>query len=76
MGGKPEAEKAKKPSRRKMTPEEQSALFIKTARELGVDETGGEFERAFEKIARSRPPASPEPNIPSPRASKCSRSPA
>jgi hypothetical protein len=34
-----------------MTPEEQSKLFIKTARELGVDESGEEFERAFAKIA-------------------------
>jgi hypothetical protein len=34
-----------------MTPEEQVELFIKTARELGVDEIGEEFERAFAKVA-------------------------
>jgi len=29
----------------------QKQRFIETARKLGVDETGAEFERAFEKIA-------------------------
>ena len=29
-----------KPPKRKMTQAEQSELFIRTARELGVDETG------------------------------------
>jgi hypothetical protein len=38
-----------------MTPEEQHALFVETARELGVDETGAEFEQAFDKIVSSRP---------------------
>lgn len=51
MGRKPEAPRAAEPPKRKMTPEEQSELFIKTARELGVDETGAEFERAFAKVA-------------------------
>jgi hypothetical protein len=37
--------------KRKMTKAEQSERFIKTARELGVDETGEEFERAFRQIA-------------------------
>jgi hypothetical protein len=50
MGGKPEAESPKRPRKKRMTPEEQSALFIETARTLGVDETGKEFERAFDKI--------------------------
>jgi hypothetical protein len=52
MGRKPKAEKSKKPPKQKMTPEEQHALFVKTARELGVDETGEEFEKAFDKVAR------------------------
>ncbi len=51
MGGKSKAESPKKPPRRKLTAEEQHALFVKTARELGVDETGAEFERAFDKVA-------------------------
>ncbi len=42
------------PPKRKMTPEEQSELFVRTARELGVDEAGEEFERAFAKIAPPR----------------------
>lgn len=54
MGGKPEAEGEKRAPRRKMTPEEQRALFVRTARELGVDETGEEFERAFDKIISAR----------------------
>ena len=36
----------KPPKRRKMTQEEQSALFIETARKLGGDETGAEFNKA------------------------------
>jgi hypothetical protein len=54
MGGKPKAASPEKPPERKMTPEEQHALFVKTARELGADEVGGEFERAFDKIASRR----------------------
>jgi hypothetical protein len=41
-----------------MTPEEQHALFVKTARELGVDESREEFEKAFQRIV-STPKASP-----------------
>jgi hypothetical protein len=60
MGRKPEAGSPEKPAKkRKMTAEEQHALFVKTARELGGEEVGEEFERAFAKIAspknRSRP---------------------
>ena len=51
MARKPQASSPEKPPKRKMTPEEQVELFIKTARELGVDETGEEFERAFAKVA-------------------------
>ena len=36
----------------KMTKAEQLDRFIKTARELGVDETGAEFERLFAKVSR------------------------
>ena len=51
MGRKPEAGSPAKPAKKgKMTPEEQHALFVKTARELGGDEVGEEFERAFDKI--------------------------
>jgi hypothetical protein len=50
---------------RKMTKAEQSERFIKTARELGVDETGEEFERAFRKIVRPRRPRSKSSSPPS-----------
>lgn len=50
MGGKSKAEAQKAPPKRKMTAEEQHALFVKTARELGGEEVGEEFERAFCKI--------------------------
>jgi hypothetical protein len=36
----------------------QSARFIEAARQAGVDETGDAFERAFDKIARQKPPDS------------------
>lgn len=56
MGRKPKAQgPTGAPSKRKMTPEEQSELFIKTARELGVDETGEAFERAFDAIVKPSP---------------------
>ena len=32
-------------------PEEQFKEFVKTAKELGVDETGEALERAFKKLA-------------------------
>lgn len=38
----------------KMTDKEQSERFKETARELGVDESGKEFERALEKIVPRR----------------------
>lgn len=37
-----------------MTQAEQSERFIQAARELEVDETGAEFERAFAKVAPPR----------------------
>ena len=41
------ASAAQKP---KETQKEQSARFIETARKIGVDETGNEFDRALQKI--------------------------
>jgi hypothetical protein len=38
-----------------ITEDERSRRFIETARELGVDETGKDFERAFKKIVRPKP---------------------
>lgn len=37
----------------KLDDKEQSERFKKTARELGVDESGDEFERAFTKIVQA-----------------------
>jgi len=42
--------KASKGSAPKMTPAQQSALFVKTAKELGVDESGKAFERAMKSV--------------------------
>lgn len=47
----PKGKKAKpKP---KLSDKEQSERFIEAARQLGLDETGEEFERDFEKIISS-----------------------
>ena len=56
MRRKPKAQSPPGAPERKLTPEEQSELFIRTARELGVDETGAEFERAFCKIVQPKKP--------------------
>lgn len=48
--GVPKKQKAKP----KLSDKEQSERFKKTARELGVDESGAEFERAFKQIAPSK----------------------
>jgi hypothetical protein len=37
----------------------QAEQFIETARRIGADESGETFERAFERIARAKRPASP-----------------
>jgi len=37
----------------KISDKEQSERFKKTARELGVDETGKKFEEAFKKVSRN-----------------------
>ncbi|MDE2067077.1 MAG: hypothetical protein KGL35_00765 [Bradyrhizobium sp.] len=43
----------KKPKpKEKLTDKEQSERFKQTARELGTDESGKEFENAFAKIVR------------------------
>ena len=62
MARKPKATGDPKPPKRKMTQAEQSALFIETARKLGVDETGAEFERAFGKITKANSPPDRQEN--------------
>jgi hypothetical protein len=42
----------KKKAKPKLTDKEQSERFKQTARELGADESGAEFDRAFKKIAK------------------------
>ena len=42
----------------KLTDKEQSERFKEAARELGVDESGEEFERAFNRIAPAKKPSS------------------
>ena len=42
-------------SKKKMTPEEQSAQFIKTARELGGSEVVSEFEQIVSKVLGFKP---------------------
>ncbi|HTB66461.1 MAG TPA: hypothetical protein VK727_09545 [Steroidobacteraceae bacterium] len=37
---------------------DQSARFIEAAKELGADETGKKFERAFKKVVKAKPKAS------------------
>jgi len=54
LARKPKAGGAKKPPAKKMTPAEQSERFIKTAQEIGVDETGEEYEAALAKIVRPK----------------------
>ncbi len=47
-----------------LTPEKQFKEFVRTAREHQVDETGKEFEKAFEKIV---PPKKATPTVSRPR---------
>ncbi len=54
MASKPKTGGPKKPPEPKMTPAEQSERFIKTAQELGVDETGTEFDRALRRVLSKR----------------------
>ena len=53
MGRKPKAGGVKG----KTTDPEQFARFLDAAREVGVDETGEAFERAYEKVAAPERPA-------------------
>jgi hypothetical protein len=46
--------KAKPKAKSKLTDKEQSERFKQTARELGVDESGADFERAVDKIIPSK----------------------
>ncbi len=41
--------------KRKMTPKEQHAEFVKTARELGLGESEAAQERAFGKVGMKKP---------------------
>jgi hypothetical protein len=50
------AQKPKAGSPKSGKAKSQSERFIETARELGVDETGKEFERAMGRIARAAKP--------------------
>lgn len=44
----------KKKAKPKLSDKEQSERFKETARELGVDESGQQFDLAFDKIAKSK----------------------
>ena len=52
MGKKPKVGGAKKTAPKKMTQAEQSRRFVVTAREIGVDERGEEFEALFRRVLR------------------------
>jgi hypothetical protein len=52
MGSKPKAGSSSKPPQKEEKKKAQRERFIEAARAIGVDETGGEFELAFEAIAR------------------------
>lgn len=56
MDKKPKARSAKKKAvpKKKAPDEKQFERFVKTARELGVDQTGQEFDRAMKVIVRSK----------------------
>jgi hypothetical protein len=45
----------KKKAKPKPTDKEQSERFIETARKLGVDETGKQFNKAFSRITKVGP---------------------
>lgn len=42
----------KKPTKRKRHDPEQSRRFIETAKQIGVDETPGAFEKAFKRVVK------------------------
>jgi hypothetical protein len=45
----------KKPAKPKLTDKEQSERFKQTARDLGVDESGESFEKAFKRVIKTVP---------------------
>jgi hypothetical protein len=51
MGAKPKAEKAPRRTKKADSQQEQSARFIKAARESGVDESGQAFDGAMRRLA-------------------------
>jgi len=55
MGAKPKARKTQNKKSDAEKQKEQSARFIKAAREFGVDETGKDFASAIKKIAQKKP---------------------
>jgi hypothetical protein len=42
-----------------LSPKEQFKRFVEAAHEHGVDESGKEFERAFQKVVPPKPPQKP-----------------
>jgi hypothetical protein len=54
MAQKPKAHRVTSEDRGNSETKTQSERFIEAARELGVDETGKEFERALSKIVPKR----------------------
>jgi hypothetical protein len=56
MDQKPKARSPKKKNGDKSKDKTQAERFVETARELGVDEIGREFERAITRIAPPRQP--------------------
>jgi len=55
MGGKPKARKAaRKAEKPKAAQKTQTERFIETARSIGVDESGKEFDRALKKMFQPR----------------------
>jgi len=49
--------KAEKPKPKKRPDKDQAERFKNTARQIGADETGEAFERAFEKIVPAKKPS-------------------
>jgi hypothetical protein len=50
------AKPKRKPPKPQAASKAQQARFVKAAREMGADETGKEFERAFRKIVPPKLP--------------------
>jgi hypothetical protein len=58
MGAKPKDRGSPSKTKKAKAEKPQKERFIETARKIGVDETGKEFERLFAKIAPPKKPAS------------------